>query len=91
VLICASCGICQNCRAFDSRRKTALRYSPCGYCIGTATRQKQVNNPSAKDALKIQLSLYYAGLNGSDRIAKQIIESSFAVRAEKLLQDKTPT
>jgi len=59
---------------FDKLRRDRMQLESRAMC-------DSVHNPDAKDALKIQLALYYAGLEHSDQIAKQIIDGTWGNRA----------
>ena len=52
---------------FDKLRKDRQQVESRNLC-------DNVNNPDAKDALRIQLSLYYAGVDNYASLARQIFE-----------------
>lgn len=51
---------------FDKLRRDRMQ-------VESRTLCESLQNPNAKDALRIQLSLYYAGIEKSDQIAQNII------------------
>ena len=53
---------------FDKLRKDREQVESRSLC-------NDVTNENAKDALRIQLSLYYAGLPNGENIAKAIVDS----------------
>ena len=55
---------------FDKLRKDRQQVESRKLC-------DSVNNPDARDALRIQLSLYYAGVENYDKLAEKIFEECF--------------